>query len=121
VEELAVRLRLVNQPSEEGGQGQLEAPREDGGTNENKETRELLDQISRDLREQKATKADDADIPEYLWEEHLTDDDARHWTAKDRVGLPQAMDMMRRCMLRHGGRSGLPNPFSFGCMYSIRG
>jgi hypothetical protein len=93
-EELAERLRVVDQPSEGDGRDQTGASLKGGGANVNKNTRELLEQISRDLWERKATKADDADIPEYLWEEHLVDDNAQHWTAKDRVGLPRAIDMM---------------------------
>eukprot|EP00978_Attheya_sp_CCMP212_P020469 scaffold58660_cov26-Attheya_sp.AAC.1 len=33
-----------------------------------------LDAIQREARERLATKADDAEVPTYLWEEHLIDD-----------------------------------------------
>jgi hypothetical protein len=61
---------------------------------------DLLDEIGRDLRERKAVKADDAEVPTYLWEEHLVDDDERTWTTKDREKLPWAMDLLRTRMLR---------------------
>jgi hypothetical protein len=34
----------------------------------------VLDAIQREARERLATKADDAEVPTYLWEEHLIDD-----------------------------------------------
>jgi hypothetical protein len=61
--------------------------------------RKILDKISRDLREKEAVKSDDAAIPEYLWEDHLVDDDIRDWSHQDRVGLPCAMDLLRGRML----------------------
>ncbi len=44
-------------------------------------------------------KSDDAAIPEYLWEDHLTEDNDRVWTPRDWVGLPRAMDLLRDRML----------------------
>jgi hypothetical protein len=83
--------------------GSSEAPQKFGSPEEVQgkgSKREILDQIARDLRERKAVKSDDAAIPEYLWEEHLTADDVRVWTPSDRVGLPRAMDLLRARMLR---------------------
>jgi hypothetical protein len=37
-------------------------------------TKQVLHEIAREKREWKATKADDAAVPEYLWEEHLLND-----------------------------------------------
>jgi hypothetical protein len=34
-------------------------------------TQDILNEVAREKRERKATKSDDAEIPEYLWEEHL--------------------------------------------------
>jgi hypothetical protein len=62
--------------------------------------RRILDKISRDLREKKAVKADGAAISEYLWEDHLVDDDVCEWSPLDQVGLPRAMDLLRGRMLR---------------------
>jgi hypothetical protein len=51
------------------------------------------------LRERKATKSDDAAVPEYLWLEHLVEDGPSEWLAKQQEGLPAAMDLLRVRML----------------------
>jgi hypothetical protein len=48
-------------------------------------TKELLHDIAQEKRERKATKADDADVPEYLWEEHLLNDCPTPWVLKERT------------------------------------
>jgi hypothetical protein len=48
-------------------------------------TKEVLHEIAREKRERKATKADDAAVPEYLWEEHLLNDCPTPWVLKERT------------------------------------
>ncbi len=60
----------------------------------------LVDEISRVEREKLATKSDDAEIPVYLWREHLVNDGPTPWTEVQQTGLDAAMDMMRSVCLR---------------------
>jgi hypothetical protein len=46
-------------------------------------TKEVLEKIGREKRERKATKADGALVPEYLWEEHLLHDCPIPWVLKE--------------------------------------
>jgi hypothetical protein len=55
--------------------------------------------ISKDMRERKATKSDDAPVPMSLWEEHLVDDGTREWTPLARKLLSGACDAWRKRML----------------------
>jgi hypothetical protein len=63
--------------------------------NLNPSKHKILDKIARDLCKRKAVKSDNAAIPEYLWEDHLSDDNMPIWTLCDWVGLPGAMDLLR--------------------------
>jgi hypothetical protein len=56
--------------------------------------------IDGDYRKRKAVKSNDAAILEYLWKEHLADDDMCSWTPCDWVGLQYAIDLLRQRMLR---------------------
>ena len=47
-----------------------------------------------------AAKADDAEVPEYLWMEHLFDDSPRAWQEQDKVALLGIADRLRNHMLR---------------------
>jgi hypothetical protein len=60
------------------------------------------DRLGRELRERKATKSDDAVVPEYLWEEHLLSDGPTSWevSEEDRPRLRRAMDLLRQWMLK---------------------
>jgi hypothetical protein len=61
-----------------------------------------LDAIAREARERKATKADDAEVPEYLWwEDHLLNDGPTPWymSDEDRPKLRRAMNLLRAQML----------------------
>jgi hypothetical protein len=52
---------------------ETERSKRDDATGEptKRDSEEILDEIDRGNRERKAVKADDAKVPEYLWEEHL--------------------------------------------------
>jgi hypothetical protein len=58
-----------------------------------------LEGLSKDLRERKATKSDDAPVPLSMWEEHLISDGARRWTVRERRKLEPACDTLRTRML----------------------
>jgi hypothetical protein len=60
-----------------------------------------LDGIARGARQRKATKSDDAEVPEYLWEEHLMQDGPTPWNVKttDMVQLRKGVKLMRHLML----------------------
>jgi hypothetical protein len=63
----------------------------------------VLEGIAREARERKeATKADDAEVPEYLWEEHLLDDGSTSWFVSEEDGpkLRRAMNLLQARMLR---------------------
>jgi hypothetical protein len=61
---------------------------------------DILAGISKNLRERKATKSDDAPVPMSMWEEHLVEDGERVWTQKERKKLTKACDLLRRRMLK---------------------
>jgi hypothetical protein len=63
-------------------------------------TKELLHEIEREKRERKATEADDADVPEYLWEEHLLNDCPTPWILQERTRLRGAIRLLRARMLK---------------------
>jgi hypothetical protein len=55
--------------------------------------------ITRETRDRMATKADDAEVPEYLWLEHLVQDGKREWTDDEIMRLPSVMHTIReRCL-----------------------
>jgi hypothetical protein len=54
--------------------------------------------IDRTRRGQKAAKAADAEIPEYLWLEDLMDDGPTPWPERSRKLLPDAMHTFRKYM-----------------------
>jgi hypothetical protein len=62
--------------------------------------RALVGEVSRQHRERKATKSDDAEIPEDLWEDHLLSDGPTPWVVSDRTKLREGMWLLRRRMLR---------------------
>jgi hypothetical protein len=61
---------------------------------------DILAGISKNLRERKATKSDDAPVPMSMWEEHLVEDGERVWNQKERKNLTKACDLLRRRMLK---------------------
>jgi hypothetical protein len=61
-------------------------------------TKEVLHEIAREKRERKATKADDAAVPEYLWEKHLLNDCPTPWVLKERTRLRKAIRLFRARM-----------------------
>jgi hypothetical protein len=63
------------------------------------DVKDHLEGITKDMRERKATKSDDAAVPMSLWEEHLVEDGTREWTAEEKKGLPRACDFFRKRML----------------------
>jgi hypothetical protein len=68
---------------------------------ENSDQKKELDAIGREARERKATKADDATVPEELWEAHLLNDGPTPWNVcdADRPQLRRAMNLMGAGML----------------------
>jgi hypothetical protein len=58
-------------------------------------------EISREGRERKATKADDAEVPEYLWHEHVFEDCGRSWMDSQKKVLPRAAKVLQKGMLKH--------------------
>jgi hypothetical protein len=70
-----------------------------GGKARDDATRSLVGEVSRQHRERKATKSDDAEVPEYLWEDHFLSDGPTPWVVTDRTKLREAMWLLRRRML----------------------
>jgi hypothetical protein len=60
----------------------------------------MLDAIDREKRERKATKADDAEVPVALWEEHLINDGSFGRTMADLPSMRPLMSACRFLMLR---------------------
>jgi hypothetical protein len=67
----------------------------------------IFHDIAREQREKKATKANDAELPEYLWIEHLLDDadpaknfDTSKWNAAHLAALPTLMEGLRNIRLK---------------------
>ena len=58
------------------------------------------DEIARENRDRKATKSDDAEVPEYLWLEHLVQAGERRWTDEEIMKLLSAMHTVREGCLR---------------------
>jgi hypothetical protein len=58
-----------------------------------------LKSLTKDMRERKAPKADDAPVPMSIWEEHLIEDGTREWTKEERKDLGPACDVLRKRML----------------------
>jgi hypothetical protein len=66
----------------------------------------VLTDITRDKRERKAVKADDADIPEYLWEEHMVEGrDEQTWDATKLVKMRRVATWLRSKMLSRWKRN----------------
>jgi hypothetical protein len=60
----------------------------------------LLEDVARQQRERKAVKSDDAEVPEYLWEEHLiAGSEKLKWDAKDMDSLRRVSTWLRGKML----------------------
>jgi hypothetical protein len=60
----------------------------------------VLNEIARGKRERKATKANDAKVPEFLWEEHLLQDCPTPWVVAERTWLRQAIVLLCTRMLK---------------------
>jgi hypothetical protein len=61
----------------------------------------LLEDVSRQQRERKAVTSDDAEVPERLWEEHLTaGSEACEWDAEAMDDLRRVSSWLRDRMLR---------------------
>jgi hypothetical protein len=59
-----------------------------------------LGKIDQEGRERKATKADGAEVPEYLWHEHVFEDCGRNWTEAQKEKLPRAAKVLQNGMLK---------------------
>jgi hypothetical protein len=73
----------------------------------------VQEEISREGRERKATKADDAEVPKYLWHEHLFEDCGRSWTDSQKKALPRAAQVLQKGMLKHWKRKVLMSFFTW--------
>jgi hypothetical protein len=58
-----------------------------------------MEGIERNVRERKATKSNNAEVPEYLWLEHLCEDGDRVWTMDEKARRPKAIGVVQRAML----------------------
>jgi hypothetical protein len=63
--------------------------------------------LAREKRERSAAKSDDAEVPEYLWMEHLFDDGSWNWCPETREQVTRMTDWFRSCMLRRWKRNVL--------------
>jgi hypothetical protein len=62
---------------------------------------ETLKDITREQRERKAVKSDDAAVPEYLWEDQLLDGmEAREWNSTQLKKVRRVSTWLRSKMLR---------------------
>jgi hypothetical protein len=59
-----------------------------------------LGKIKQEGPERKATKADNAEVPEYLCHEHIFVDCGRNWTEAQKKKLPQAARVLQKGMLK---------------------
>mmetsp|Transcript_18229 Transcript_18229/g.45121 ORF Transcript_18229/g.45121 Transcript_18229/m.45121 type:complete len:1319 (-) Transcript_18229:2184-6140(-) len=68
-----------------------------------KELEETLNKVDRELRERKATKSDDAEVPVYLWTEHYMEESHPDfsWTEKDKPRIEKAMNVIRKLALQY--------------------
>jgi hypothetical protein len=69
-----------------------------------------LEEVTREAREWKATKSDDAEVPEYLWLEHLFDDAPMalgldRWSKTKKEALPKVLSKLRLLSLIRWRRS----------------
>jgi hypothetical protein len=62
---------------------------------------EMFEEMDNIQREQKATKADDAEVPDLLWVSNLVDDGPSEWTALQQTNLDGAMEFARERLLRY--------------------
>ena len=58
-----------------------------------------FEDVAREKRERFAAKADDAEVPEYLWLEHLFEDASEPWDQSQREGMIRAAPLLRKVML----------------------
>jgi hypothetical protein len=65
----------------------------------NNQTKVDFAAIDRTRREQKAAKSDEAEVPKYLWLEHLIDDRPTSWPETSQAMLPTALDTFRKYLL----------------------
>jgi hypothetical protein len=80
--------------------GKFVGPSEDMQNDSNDRMKVDFGAIDRTPREQKAEKADDAEVPKYLWMEHLIDDGPTTWSETRRAMLPVVMDTCQKYLLR---------------------
>ena len=63
--------------------------------------KEIIEQVDRDLRERKATKSDDAEVPVFLWTDHYLEEvSLGHLTKSERERVEDAMNTLRKYALR---------------------
>jgi hypothetical protein len=79
----------------------LNSDQDSSGDKERTAKDDLLKDVSRQQQERKAVKADDAAVPEYLWEEHLmTGSEVNDWNSKSIDNLRRVSSWLREHMLR---------------------
>lgn len=65
---------------------------------------QLLQQVDQDKRERKATKADDAVVPVFMWTKHYIEESNMAWDFSDMPQIERAMNVMRKYLLRRWKR-----------------
>jgi len=68
------------------------------------EQERILQHVDQDKRERKATKADDAKVPIYVWTRHYMEESDLSWDESDMEKLSKAMDTMRECLVKRWKR-----------------
>ena len=68
------------------------------------EVSSILDEVSKDKRERKATKADDAEVPISMWTDHYLEESTLKWNSSDKSSIEKAMDTMRKYLLERWKR-----------------
>jgi hypothetical protein len=63
-------------------------------------TQEDLTKIGQEGRNRKATKPDDAEVPQYIWYDHVFEDGARKWTEDQKKAFPYAARILQEAMLK---------------------
>jgi hypothetical protein len=67
--------------------------------------------MDRKKRERSAAKSDDAEVPEYLWFEHMFDDESWHWDSTMKRQIEKMSEWFRCHMLRRWKRNILRSCF----------
>jgi hypothetical protein len=78
-----------------------------------------LTKIGQEGRNRKATKLDDAEVPEYIWYDHVFEDGAQKWTEDQKKAFPCAARILQEAMLKFWKRR-VRRSFLLGSELSMR-